>query len=255
MQRNYKEQAIIISLKENGENNSLVTLLTASRGIIYAVLYGGPKSRLKSLVVPWHSGLIYLYDNQEKNHIKICDFEVYNYHESFRLNLFKMYAASLAAEVIIKTHCSGSYEESFRLISGFLDGMELSNEEQSRLGLLRFIWRYLELMGIQPDASCCDKCGKSFFNSQIADNEQSYYNNIDNNFICRDCFDNSEHNLVVGTETVKYLAGITLLTPSQVRMQKISKNGYEEMKSLLYFLLQKNLETKLNSLDTGMGIL
>ena len=83
MQRSYYTKAIVLNLKETGENNNSVTLLTPDKGVIYATLYGGPKSKLRSLVAQWHSGKIWLYDNPEKKQTKISDMEVSNYHESF----------------------------------------------------------------------------------------------------------------------------------------------------------------------------
>ena len=139
MNRSSQTPALVLTIKPLGENNSSVTLLTPQNGIVYATLYGGPKSKLRSLVAQWHSGQVWLYNNSEKNQIKINDFEVKNYHSSLGQNLFKMYAASIATELAIKTHCAGSNEECFKLLSGLLDGMELSNEEQSRLGLVRFL--------------------------------------------------------------------------------------------------------------------
>ena len=66
MQRSYYTKAIVLNLKETGENNNSVTLLTPDKGIVYATLYGGPKSKLRSLVAQWHSGTVWLYDNPEK---------------------------------------------------------------------------------------------------------------------------------------------------------------------------------------------
>ena len=125
MNRSSSTDAIVLSLRPLGENNSSVTLLTPEAGLVYAVLYGGPKSRMRSLVTQWNSGKVWLYENPEKNQIKISDFEVSNYHTSFSQNLFKSYAASLAAELAIKTRCGGSSQQCFRLLSGFFDGMEL----------------------------------------------------------------------------------------------------------------------------------
>ncbi len=198
---------------------------------------------MRSLVAQWHSGKIWLYENPEKKQTKISDMEVSNYHQTFGENLFKMYAASLAAEIAIKTRCAGSSEPCFKLISGFLDGMELCDEEQSRLGLIRFLWRYLELMGIQPDATVV---------GAFAPQANSYYNKYEN------CFEENNSGpycFEVSRDAVNYLAAITLLEPSQVRLLKISKNVYEELKSLVFFLLESNLETELNSIKTGTGIL
>ena len=243
MQRSYYTKAIVLNLKKTGENNNSVTLLTPDKGIVYATLYGGPKSKLRSLVAQWHSGTVWLYENAEKKQTKISDFEVANYHTTFGQNLFKMYAASLAAELAIKTRCAGSNEQCFTLISGFIDGMELCDEEQSRLGLIRFLWRYLELMGIQPDATIVNT---------FAPDSISYYNRIEN------CFEEEQtdqFSIKISREAINYLASISLLQPSQVRMLKISKETYEELKQLVFFLLEANLETELNTIKTGTGIL
>ena len=243
MNRSYYTKAIILNLKETGESNNSVTLITPDKGIVYATLYGGPKSKLRSLVAQWHSGTVWLYDNPEKKQTKISDFEVENYHTSFGQNLFKMYAASLAAELAIKTKCAGSNEQCHTLLQGFLDGMELCDEEQSRLGLIRFLWRYLELMGVQPDATVV---------GVFAPESNSYYNRIEN------CFEedsDGQYNIPVSRDALNYLASITLLQPSQVRLLKISKETYEELKQLVFFLLESNIETELNSIKTGPGIL
>ena len=257
MNRSSSTSAIVLSLRPLGENNSSVTLLTPEEGIVYAVLYGGPKSRLRSLVSQWNSGKVWLYENPEKNQIKISDFEVTNFHASFSQNLFKSYAASLAAELAIKTRCGGSAEQCHRLVSGFLDGMELCNEEQSRLGLLRFLWRYLELLGVQPLTHVCSSCGTNFLDRRFAPQAVSYYNSMENSFICPDCADHlqGENMLSVKNAAVQYLAALTVLTPSEARKLSIDKEIYGQIRQLVFFLIENSIDQKLNSIETGMGIL
>ena len=228
MNRSYYTNAIILNLKPTGENNNSVTLITPDKGIIYATLYGGPKSKLRSLVAQWHSGKIWLYDNPEKKQTKISDMEVLNYHESFGRDLFKMYAASLAAELAIKTRCAGSPEQCFKLISGFLDGMELCDEEQSRLGLIRFLWRYLALMGVQPEADT---------ERAFAPEAVSYYNGN------------------ISSQAVEYLTAISHLEPSKVRQLSVSKDTYCELKDFVFHLISSNIGAELNTIKTGIGIL
>ena len=255
MNRAFYTPAIVVSLKSLGENNSSVTLITEKQGLVYAILYGGPKSKLKSLVSQWNSGIIYLYENPEKKQIKINDFDVKNYHSSFSQSLFKMYAASLAAELAIKTRCAGSNEQAWNLLSGFLDGLELTGEEQGKLGLIRFLWRYLELLGVQPDASFCGRCGKSFISGQFAPDTETYYNNIDNCFICEECATKEEHFFPSKISAISYLAAVSVLTPAEVRKLHIDKAGYEQIKNIVFFLIENSIETKLNSIEIGMGIL
>lgn len=260
MQRNLCTDTIILNIAQTSQNNHSVTLITADKGIIWATLYGGPKSRMKSLVSQWNSGKIWLYENQEKNQIKITDFEVKNFHSTFTQNLFKMYAASLSAEIAIKSHCAGSNEQFFKLISGFLDGMDLCNEEQSRLGLLRFLWRFLNLSGVQPDPAFCGDCGKSFLETSFENDSISYYNKIENHFLCNNCFLNineyEKSNIIkTNISSIRYLSGINLLKPSESRKLQIDKNCYEQLRNIIFFLIEKNIGTKLNSIETGVGIL
>ena len=257
MNRSSSTSAIILSLRPLGENNSSVTLLTPEAGIVYAVLYGGPKSRLRSLVSQWNSGKVWLYENPEKNQIKISDFEVTNYHASFSSNLFKSYAASLAAELAIKTRSAGSAQQCFRLVSGFLDGMELCDEAQSRVGLIRFLWRYLELLGIQPPSHACSNCGKTFLDTRFAPEAVSYYNSMENSFICPDCAANAggENMLSVKNTAVQYLSALTVLPPSEARRLTIDEEIYGQIRQLVFFLIENSIDQKLNSIETGMGIL
>lgn len=257
MNRSSSKSAIILNLKTLGENNSSVTILTPEDGIIYATLYGGPKSRFRSLISPYNTGRIWLYENPEKNQIKISDFEPVNFHLSFSQSLYKTYAAALASELTIKTHCGGSNQQAFTLLQGFLDGMDLCTEDQSRLGLIRYLWRYLQLLGVQPDTSCCGLCGTDFFTSQFAYDKISYYNISDNCFVCSDCL--SRQNKTdfgqLNYGAVYYLYGITNLSPKEARNIKIDKNSYEQLKQIVFFLIENNAGCKLNSIETSMGIL
>lgn len=252
MNRSYSTPAIIFSLRPLGENNSSVTMLTPDQGICYGTLYGGPKSKLRSLVSQWNSGIIWLYNNPERKQTKISDFEVKNYHSTFTSSLYKLYAASLAAEIAIKTRCAGSNEQCFRLICGFLDGMDLCNEEQSRVGLIRFLWRYIELLGVQPSAHCCGQCGKSFLDMKFANDTLSYYNSNDNSFICTDC---GKGQFPIKTSALQYLSAVTVLSPAESRKIQIDKEGYEQIRDIVFFLIENNIEQKLNTFETGMGIL
>ena len=269
MNRTFSTSAIVVSLKPAGENNSNITLITEARGIVYATLYGGPKSKLRSLVSQWHSGIIYLYENPEHNQIKISDFDVKNYHVSFAQNLFKYYAASLAAELAIKTKCAGSSGNNnsfWKLISGFLDGLELASEAQSRLGLIRFLWRFLELQGIQPDSSLCGSCGKSFFTEKFLEQDKAYYNRFDNDFICSDCASSVSDSAVTGStsesqfiplkmEVIHYLSATSLLTPAESRKIQLNEESFLQIKNFVFFLIENNIESKLYSIETGKGIL
>lgn len=256
--RTFSYQATILSVKHSGENNSRVTLLTREEGIIYAILYGGPKSKLRSLVSPFNTGIAYIYKDELKKSSKITDFDVKSYHPSFRENLFKSYAANFAGEILLKSKCAGSAEQTFILYNALLDGMEASNENESKLGLLRFIWRYIDLLGVRPDSSCCCQCGKSFMQGKLNDESLdcwASYSEIENGFICNDCLNNKIMPFCLSKKSLTYLEAVSVLKPKDVRNIAIDLSSMVEIKELCYSLIQVACNTTFLSLQSGIGIL
>ncbi|MBQ0051528.1 MAG: DNA repair protein RecO C-terminal domain-containing protein [Treponema sp.] len=264
--RNISFPALILNIQPSGENNRNVMIFSAEEGISYATLYGGPKSKLRSLVSPMNSGIIYLYRDESKNQTKITDFDVKNYHLSFRENLFKTWAANLASEILIRTKCAGSSEASWKIVRGFLDGMEISSEAESRLGLVRFLWRYLDLLGVKPDTKFCCQCGESLHAGKFTNHALSYrypFQTSENGFVCPDCGAAQVHSesnsnpfsAGIGKAALTYLEATSSLSPKEVRAITIDLTCLQEMKTLVYFLIEQACGSKLKTLETGIGIL
>ncbi len=261
MNRNTSLEALVLSTKPMGEHNRLATILTPDRGILSAVVYGGRKGKLRSMVSPYHTGIMWLYMDSVKQSIKVTDFDPKKYRSDIRNNLYKTYAAALASELVIKTHGFATnvvdikhYENSSELyvmINGFLDGLDLSTEEQARLGTIRFLWRYLEHLGLQSDPSRCMHCGE---------NMVSWYTVGDHSFLCGDC-SHSTHkqtatrDYYLSPEAIAYLNAITSLEPKEVRLMSLSVKSYQELHDLLFYLVQEIAHTKLKTLDAAKGIL
>ncbi|MBQ9238222.1 MAG: DNA repair protein RecO [Treponema sp.] len=255
MSRTTHTQAIVFSLKPLGENNSSVRLITATDGLIFATLYGGPKSRLRPFVSPWNSGTLYLYVNGRTGTRKITDFDVKSYHLSFRSSLYKTYAASLAAELVLQTNCAGNAPGCFPLVSGFLDGLDSVSVEQARTGLLRFLWRYLALLGVRPDAACCASCGKPFPSGASGGIRVS----LADGFLCAACassFHAHDSTMRAVPETViRYLAAISHCAPAAARAVPIDADTERHVRALLFFLTEQAVGKPLKTLTLSGGIL
>lgn len=256
--------AIVFSVKPLGESNADVRLFTQSEGMVYAVMYGGRKSRLKALVSPWNTGTAYLSRSKISAPFKIADFDVQKYHLSFRENLLKNYIAAFAAELTIKTNCAGNSKQCWTLINGFIDGLELcAKDSECRAGLIRFLWRFLHLLGVQPPVARCSECGKPFFGSNsersIVQYEKSLsgaavYNSAENGFMCAECGSRQSF-FTLSAESLRYLAAISALSPAASRKVPLSDEADTELRQLLYHLIENACGTRFNSLKTGAGIL
>lgn len=269
MQRNIITDALILSVSQLGENNRSVCMLTPSEGISYAVLYGGPKSKLKGLVSPFCSGKIYLYCDNVKKSTKITDFDVKNFHLSFRESLFKSWAASLSAELALKTKCAGSPQDCWILLNGFLDGLELTDEPNGKLGLIRFLWRYLGLLGVRPDTKYCGVCDKGLL-SESTECNRFLFDAAENKFICQSCAGiagtgtgNSTDgqnmsrgaSFALSKQALEYLNAVSEKTPKEVRAITCTAQTVNELKQLVFYLIEASAGQKLKTLESGLGIL
>ncbi|MBP5402456.1 MAG: DNA repair protein RecO [Treponema sp.] len=265
--RNIKRKALILTVKPQGENNRLITFLTKEEGLLTSLLYGGPKSRLRSLVSPWNFGELNLYNDEVRHLSKITDFDVEKYHPTFRESLYKTMAANVSTEIIMLTKCAGSNEECFTLLNGFLDGLDILDEQEGKKGLIRFLFRYLALLGIQPGDFRCIKCKSPFYSGNSLKNDVIYksggafYSQSENGFICSDCvkslFENSEkkHLFELTPKAVSYLEATSTCEPSVSRKMQLTAEEILALQGLVFSLISSGVGTKIKSLQSGIGIL
>ncbi|MBO5729823.1 MAG: DNA repair protein RecO [Treponema sp.] len=257
MSRHTQEQALVLTSRLVGEDNRIITLLGPERGIFEAMLYGGRKSKLRSLVSPWHSGTIWLYQDKLKNSIKISDFDPIAFRPSLRENIYKNMAASLATELVIKTHAADESQDCWVLFCGLLDGMELSDENRCKSGLLRFLWRYLGILGLQADCLHCTHCGELLIQQEA---RAIHYSTLEAGFLCPSCHQQGEiphqpaEGFLVGQEAVHYLQ-LTTTSMQQARSMVLSSEAYHQLRQLLFYLTSFAVGSRLKTLDTGLGIL
>lgn len=256
MSRNSVEQAVILTSRPCGEDNRIVTLFIRTKGITDAMLYGGRKSRMKSTVSPWHAGTVWLYTDEVKHHTKITDFDPVTFRPTLRENLYKNMAAALATELMIVTNVSGEPEKSWVLFNGFLDGLDLSDETGCRTGLLRFLWRYLGLMGLRPDSRSCCRCGGRIPGTAPAKPGGTIlYIPAENGFICPACRDAAETGIFLSAESIRYLTAVTGETARVSRNIHLSGQAYDELRQYLFHAVTLAAGGRLKTLVSGIGIL
>ena len=249
MNRNFFCDVIILSSRIFGEDNRIFTVLSHEYGVFDAVLYGGRKSKLRSMCSPYHCGKMWFYRDEKRKSIKITDFDVVEYHLSIRENLYKTYAAALCSELVIKTkngHHQDDLQTLWVLVKGFLDGLSLVSEDDSKIGLVRFLWRFLVFLGYAPDPHFCSICGREL-KSMVS------YSSYSSGFVCHNC--NSDQNYEITDEGIDYLQLLSTANPSEVRKAIIQENTLQNLKDFLLLELQKNIGIKLQTLEAGMSIL
>ena len=250
-ERNKRTDAVILSVRDQGENNRSVCAISPELGIFHATLYGGGKSKFRALVQQFHSGVLYIYDDEVRHTKKITDFDAKSFHTNLRSSLYKFWAANLAAELTVKTKCGGDYKGAFVLLSALIDGMDAVDEKEASLGMLRFLWRYLGLLGVQPEVTHCISCGQPLGNSACWDHSA-------HGFLCTECNvplhkNPFEHTL--SKEALSYLDAINRESPSYVRSLRLNAESAYSLKSFLYQMIEEAAGTRLSSFESGLNIL
>ena len=250
--RNSVTQAIILKTQIQGEHNRNVCLLSETEGIMYATLYGGAKSKLSALVQPLSSGKLWLYTDSTRKITKISDFDVQKSRVGIRESLSKIYASNLACEMVIKTKAAGEAKSVFYLLNGFLDGLNIIKNEDCHSALVRFLWRYLALLGIQPSTECCVNCQTNLKNIT----ESCAYIPSFDGFLCKECAKEMQNAFQISSEALSYLRAMSLsLSPRSVRAMSLSHLSLSQLKALTFFLSESAAGTKLKSLESSVGIL
>ena len=249
MNRNFFCPVIILSSRQFGEDNRIFTVLTQEYGVFDAVLYGGRKSKLRSVCSPYHYGTMWFYRDEKRNSIKITDFDVTEYHLPIRESLYKTYAAALCSELVIKTK-NGHHQDELAtlwvLVKGFLDGLGFAKDEEAKVGLVRFLWRFLVFLGYAPNPHSCSICGGEL-KTVVS------YSSYASGFVCQNCKQEDCYNFT--DEAINYLQILCTESPAEVRKAIIHENSLQNLKEFLFEELQKNTGLRFQTIESGISIL
>jgi len=159
MSRNFTYQALVLRLKASGESNREAWFLTAEEGLLKATVYGGPKSRLRAYVAPFHEGKLWIYRNSTKDSNKVSDFDVQSYRPGIRELWERAMVADAVAETILSSQGGGgNWPEAVRLAGAVLDALnEAAAKACSRIAIY-FFWHWTQILGVRPDLSACACC-------------------------------------------------------------------------------------------------
>jgi DNA repair protein RecO (recombination protein O) len=159
--RLFTYSAIILRVRPSGESNREAWALTAEEGILRATVFGGPKSRLRSHVEPYHRGTLWIYRNPVRDYRKITDFDVQSWNPGIREQYERTAAAAAVAETILAGYGGGgSWEDAFTLTDAALGALETADEPCCARIFIHFLWNWAGILGIRPDldeeANACE---------------------------------------------------------------------------------------------------
>lgn len=247
--RSWSSQVIVLSISSFGENHREASVLTKEKGLIKAAVFGGAKSRLRSSVAPYHSGQMWFYSDPVKKTNKITDFDVKQWRENIRENLVRTWCASLCTEIVLRSQGTCDWT----LINAFFDGINVSEENECKSAVIRFLWRTVILSGFRVDIETCSRCGRDYGGEQA--NSVLWYVPQEDGCVCGGCAARSERIFPLSDESRFYLHAVETCRPGISRSITLSMQAYTQLREFLFFITARMLGGKIKTLEAGAGIL
>jgi DNA repair protein RecO (recombination protein O) len=159
MPRSFAYSGLVLRVRSAGESNREAWFLTAEEGILKATVFGGPKSKLRAHIAPFHQGTLWLYRDPVRDTWKVTDFDVQFWRPGIREQYDRAKTASSIVETVSISHGGGgNWTEALRLAGQALDALAEADQTSCVRILVHFLWNWLDLLGLKPDILHCAVC-------------------------------------------------------------------------------------------------
>lgn len=250
--RSVSYEALILRTKEVPSGARVATLLSAEDGLVDAFVFGGGKSKLRSLASPWHYGRTWIYRDAAKGLVKLNDFDPLLEFQAVRSDLGTIAVASFASEFICATSAlGGDWGDALALATDTLAALDGLARHPEALCLDRlvalFCLRALERMGLMPDPAGCLSCAGATGNDAVHS-----YSRRTGGFICARCAASEPGGIPVPRGVLAWLDAVRGKPFSAALRVGLGGEASGALKALALDLARKAADTTLRTLNTGL---
>lgn len=281
--RNLVYEALVLRARESPAGDRVLTLMTAEAGLVDVFVFGGPKSKLRSVASPYASGRAFVYLDPVKDFRKLSDFEVRDSFPALREDLGRLWGAGLIAELLIKTSGGGGdFPLVLELGRDALFSLDAERPERADYPTALFLWRLVALLGLGPDPISCATCGRDLLQESQAQRSSAYpgrscaYSAAIEGFLCPSCAARAEADqgrdredyaifpggsargtgsvvlLHLGDGVLRWLTRSESLTFREAVRTGLDERSISELKALTFGLARRAAETPLSSFAPGV---
>ncbi len=243
MYRSITTQAIVIRRERLGDFHKSLSLLTSDMGLIRATAYGAYRmhSSLRMGSEPFTVCTARLYHNPVKQSYKITEIEIRETFGSLIRDLSRLVAASLWAEVALKSYAAGETSDMlFRLFLGSLELLDQADTRGEPYVTIQFLWRFLSLAGYQPMLDVCCQCGIPFRDGP------AFFSPAIHGFLCSSCVPQNARSVPTGA--LRYLAATGAQPLPRASQVTLEPAGLRSLRETLPLMVQSVLEGELVTL-------
>ncbi len=225
-----------------------MTFLSPSFGLVRAMAYGAAKttSRLRVATLLFIHADLRLYRDPVKDQYKITEVTCRDDFGGIRASVSRFFAASLWAEVVLRSPGAAEPADLYALLLGCLLALHGSDQDAQRALSVQFIWRYLGHSGLQPDLHVCAACDRA-----LAPSVPGYLSERYGDIRCAACSAPADPAFSPGARA--YLSHTEQLTPGRAAAVRLQDD--RGLANVMYRMVQRALDTPLTALQSGVGVL
>jgi DNA repair protein RecO len=230
----------------------VATLLSAEDGLVEAFVFGGGKSKLRSLASPWHYGRAWIYRDVSKGLVKLTDFDPLREYASIRGDLGAIAAASFASEFMATTSAlGGDWPDALAVTAGLLAALDEAAAKADGRAIGRavslFALRCLETMGLMPDplecAACAGVTGRDALHS---------YSRRMGGFVCARCAGSEPEAMAVPAGALAWLEAAAGKPFEAAARVGLGDEAAQALKALALDLARRAADSPLKTLNSGL---
>jgi DNA repair protein RecO (recombination protein O) len=242
MSRSKTYTALVLKVRQSGEQNREAVFLTLEDGMLRATLFGGPKSKLRSYVSPFHQGKLWIYEDPVRNTQKITDFDVQFWRPALRESYARLMAGSTMLEIVIASQGGGgSWKAAFDLTTESIETLNNIAEASIPMLVIYFIWNWLKLMGLLPGFDQCEHCACT-----VRADEVVWYSSPEQQVLCNSCAEPVKQQAQRGLFPLngggrRWISRILELPADQVERYRVDEATQTQVQRLGAALLQQAL--------------
>lgn len=236
---------VILKSYRIAEYHKGIVVLSPDLGMLNATVFGAykGKSKLSGVSEAYSLGDFLLYHDPVKDRYKVTEITPRKALDNIRQDLDLYYTASFWSELLIKSFAGGGeFERLYRFVATALQ--QLNDAARSELVNIQFMWRYLGIIGFQPEIRQCNECGRV-----LEREEKLYYQNGD--FVGQEC------RAAMDAPFLSAAARNYLLHSASLPMQRtvsvdLPERERQQLKKLLFLLIEDMVGFPLNTLKQGL---
>ncbi len=153
--------AVVLQAFPYSETSKILRLLTADHGVQSVIAKGArrPKSRYGGILEPFTDGSASFHMKPNRDLHTLQDFELQRPRQRLGRDLVRFGAASLIAEIVLRTASGQESPEVFHAVRSALGDLESVPTEQLEAVALAHTWTLITVLGFGPALEHCVHCG------------------------------------------------------------------------------------------------